>query len=213
MSDALKLLSEVGAVTLNRHFVYKSGKHGSGYINMDRLFPDNGAVSGLCFDLDRPFHGQYDTVAGPATGGIVLAYATAMVVTRRSPWAVWADKVGDDFRFERAGFSDHLRGHPVLVVEDLLTTGGSVMKVCRAAEEHGAEIVGVSVIVNRGGVTAEQLGVPRLEQLASVDFDAFEPEDCPLCKDEVPIVLDIGHGASFQAQHPNYAGGFIADWS
>ncbi len=95
------------------------------------------------------------------------------------------------------------------MVEDLLTTGGSVLKVCREAEKHGAEIIGVSVICNRGGVTAEQLGVPRLEALASVSFAAVDPGECELCKNNVPIVEDIGHGESYKAEHPDYEGGYI----
>jgi orotate phosphoribosyltransferase len=208
MSDVLALLDGVGAVVLDRHFVYKSGKHGTGYINMDPLFPDVNAVSDLCRQLSLPFEGQFSTVASPAVGGVVLAFATACQVPGSKPWAVWADKDGDDFRFERAGFTDHLEGQRVLVVEDLLTTGGSVIKVCREAEKHGAEIIGVSVIVNRGGVTAEQLGVPRLEELASVSFDAFAPAECPQCAKGVPIVQDIGHGTSFKTEHPDYAGGY-----
>src|SRR5665213_1314011 len=73
MTDVLALLDRVGAVSLDRHFVYKSGKHGTGYINMDPLFPDVNAVSGLCRRLSEPFAGQFDTVASPAVGGVVLA--------------------------------------------------------------------------------------------------------------------------------------------
>jgi orotate phosphoribosyltransferase len=207
--DVLKELDRVGAVQLDGHFVYKSKKHGSGYINMDPLFPDVGLVSSMCAQLIRPFEGEFETVAGPATGGVVLAFACAMQTHSRRPAAVWADKNGDEFAFERAGFTDHLTGKRVLVVEDLLTTGGSVLKVCREAEKHGAEIVGVSVICNRGGVTADQLEVPRLEALASVNFSAIDPDDCELCESGVPIVEDIGHGSNYKAEHPDYKGGYI----
>lgn len=207
--DTLKELEFAGAVLLDRHFVYKSGKHGSGYINMDPLFPDVDLVMSICKELVSPFRGEYTAVASPATGGVVLAFACAMCSYREGQVAVWADKVGDDFAFERAGFVDHLIGRRVLVVEDLLTTGGSVIKVCREAEKHGATIVGVSAIVNRGGVTAQQLGVPRLESLASASLSAVDPRDCKLCASGVPIVEDIGHGAAYKAEYPDYAGGYI----
>ena len=207
--DVLKELDSTGAVLLNRHFVYKSEKHGSGYINMDPLFPDVGLVGSLCAELVRPFEGEFDTVASPATGGVVLAFSSACQTPGVRPAAVWADKDGDDFRFERAGFVSHLAGKRVLVVEDLLTTGGSVLKVCREAEKHGAELVGVSVICNRGGVTAAQLGVPRLVSLASVNFAASDPDACELCTNGTPIVADIGHGSKYKAAHPDYKGGYI----
>jgi orotate phosphoribosyltransferase len=207
--DVLQELNRVGAVLLDKHFVYKSGKHGSGYINMDPLLPDVTLVSSLCAELVRPFEGEFQTVASPATGGVVLAFASAMQTPGRRPAAVWADKDGDYFIFERAGFIDHLAGKRVLVVEDLLTTGGSVFKVCREAKRLGAEVIGVSAICNRGRVTAQQLGVPRLECLVTVDFEAVDPDQCKLCKAGVPIALDIGHGAEYKSEHPDYLGGYI----
>lgn len=212
--DILEELGKLGAVLTNKHFVYKSGKHGSGYINMDPIFPDLTLMSPLCYQLLDPFKQQViDTIAAPATGGIELAVLCAFhwkpgpTRTERGV-AIWADKHGDEFVFERAGFLDHIRGKRVLVVEDLLTTGGSVSKVCRLVEGHGGEIVGVSAICNRGGVTAEDLGVPRLECLTEVSFEAVPAEECPLCEWIIPIVEDIGHGAEYKQQHPDYQGGY-----
>lgn len=220
--DILAELEKAGAVLLDRHFVYKSGKHGSGYINMDPLFPNIRLLEELGTELVEPFRATWmdsekppiETVAAPATGGILLAYAAAKAwhqgTLKGILPAVWADKDGDDFVFERAGFTSHLRGKNVLIVEDLLTTGGSVIKVRREAEKHGARIVGVSAIVNRGGVTADDLGVPRLETLASVSFEAIQADACPLCEQNIPIVEDIGHGTAYKQEHPNYPGGYIA---
>jgi orotate phosphoribosyltransferase len=206
--DVLAELDRVGAILLDRHFVYKSGKHGSGYINMDPLFPDVALVLAIGAELARPFADEFETVASPATGGVVLAFATAEQAGEDVA-AVWADKREGGFAFERAGFVGHLTGKRVLVVEDLLTTGGSVVGVCREVERHGGALVGVSAICNRGGVTAEQLGVPRLEALAAVSFEAVAEGACPLCAAEVPIVEDIGHGARYKADHPDYPGGYV----
>jgi orotate phosphoribosyltransferase len=206
--DVLAELDRVGAILLDRHFVYKSGKHGSGYINMDPLFPDVALVSAICAELVRPFAGEFDTVASPATGGVVLAFAAASQAGSDVA-AVWADKSEQGFAFERAGFAQHLTGKRVLVVEDLLTTGGSVIGVCREVERHGGTLVGVSAICNRGGVTAARLGVPRLEALATVSFEAVAAQECPLCAARVPIVEDIGHGAEYKAQHPDHPGGYV----
>jgi orotate phosphoribosyltransferase len=207
--DVLSELDRVGAILLDRHFVYKSGKHGSGYINLDPLFPDVELVSAICAELVQPFEDSFDTVAGPATGGIVLAFAAADRAARPNVRAVWADKTADGFAFERAGFLAQVSGRRVLVVEDLLTTGGSVAAVCREVVGHGGVLVGASVICNRGAVTAEQIGVPRLESLATVNFEAVDPQHCPLCAAEVPIVADIGHGAAYKADHPDHPGGYV----
>jgi orotate phosphoribosyltransferase len=210
--DVLRKLERARAVLTGRHFVYKSGKHGSGYINMDMVFPDLSVTRRLCELLAEPFREEgIEVVAAPAVGGIVLAALTALSLDGPDPGvtAVWADKDGDGFAFERAGFADRLGGKAVLVVEDLLTTGGSVSKVCRLVEQAGGLVRGVSVVCNRGGVTAEQLGVPRLESLTHVDFEAVDELECELCGSAVPIVEDVGHGAEFKARHPDYAGGYV----
>lgn len=210
--DVLKELERAGAVLLDHHFVYVSGKHGSGYINIDPLFPDVALVSQLCEKLVEPYVGSVDAVVAPATGGIVLSVLSARALLDKGDVvsSVWADKTGDrDFAFERAGFADAVKGKRVLVVEDLLTTGFSVEKVSRLVERHGGEIAGVSVVVNRGSVTAASLDVPRLDALVSVEFEATEADRCPLCAAETPIVEDIGHGGEFRAQHPEYQGGYM----
>ncbi len=215
--DIASRLEEAGAVYTDKHFVYKSKKHGNGYINPDPLFPDIELLWQLGVELWGPFAGRFDTVATPATGGIALAYATAYTLRYEvdvgsggpATAVVWADKDGDDFVFERAGFLDQIRGKQVLVVEDLLTTGGSVAKVVHEVERNGGEVIGVSAVCNRGGVTADDLGVHQLESLMAVSFEAIPREDCPLCADQVPIVEDIGHGSDFKSENPNYEGGYI----
>lgn len=204
--DVLAELEKIGAVFTGKHFVYASGKHGPGYINMDIMFPHTALVSELCKDLAAPFVGQFDSIAAPATGGIVLSVLTALNTGTKG---VWADKAGDGFAFERAGFAEQIKGKRVLVVEDLLTTGGSVEKVCREIEKAGGSVVGVSVVCNRGGVTAEALKVPQLNALATVSFEAVEPDACELCTAQVPIVEDMGHGDDYKAAHLDYPGGYI----
>ena len=209
--NVLSELAGVGAILTGKHFVYTSGKHGPNYINLDPLFPAARLTFEICQLLAHPFVGQFDTVASPAVGGVVLCELTALAASteERPVYAVWADKVGGDMLFERAGFAKHLSQRRVLLVEDLLTTGGSLVKVLHRARDLGAEIVGASVICNRGGLTADTLGVPRLESLSEVSFEAFDADRCPLCAAATPIVEDIGHGAEYRAQEPGYGGGFV----
>ena len=217
--DLLRELQRLGAVYLDKHFVYSSGKHGPGYICMDPMFTDPYLMGEVGSRIVFPFRSKsIDVIVAPATGGVALGAYTAaaclrrdsMSITQKTPF-VWADKTADGgFAFERLGFAQQLSGKRVLIVEDLLTTGGSVLKVRIAAEECGAEVIGVNAVCNRGGVTAEMLGVPYLGSLATVDFDAFAPESCPLCADGIPIVVDapLGHGHHYAQEHPDYAGGF-----
>lgn len=217
--DAMAELDRVGAILLDRHFVYKSEKHGPGYINMDPMFPYASMVYEFCGHMmeffKEGFHRDDDeritAVVAPATGGIVLAEFCALYAYQAwglAVMAVWADKDGKEFVFERDGFVQHLDGKHVLAVEDLATTGGSVEKVCRLAESHGASIAGVALVCNRGGVTEIAMGVPRIESLAEVSFRAVDATDCELCAAGVPIIEDIGHAAAFKARHPDYAGGY-----
>lgn len=125
--------------------------------------------------------------------------------------ALWADKDGKEFVVDRLSFPESINGKRVLIVEDLLTTGSSVKGTIAAVEACGGEVIGLSAVCNRGGVTAEQIGVPRLEQLSEVNFDAYEHDDCPLCAACEPIVVDgaLGHGAVYREEHPNYAGDWV----
>jgi orotate phosphoribosyltransferase len=210
--DVLKELERLGAVIENRHFVYTSGKHGSAYINSDPMFPDVAKVAELADLLIEPFLGRVDTVVAPATGGIVLTVQAGLAFLRAGETvaSVWSDKSNGGFVFERAGFTRHITNKRVLVVEDLLNTGGSVEKTCRLVEQHGGRLVGVSVVCNRGNSTAASLQVPELHTLAEVRMDVHEADACPLCAEARPIVDDLSHGDRYKAEHPDYAGGYIS---
>jgi orotate phosphoribosyltransferase len=88
----------------------------------------------------------------------------------------------------------------VLVVEDIVTTGGSVRKVITAAQALSAIVVGVGVLCNRGGVTASRLNVPHFLSLVNVPMESWDAHECPLCQSGVPINTRVGKGAFFLAQ-------------
>lgn len=208
--DIFAELEKVGAVYTEEHFVYTTGKHGSAYINFDPLFPNTTLVRSICEQLVAPYAGEVDTVVGPATGGIVLASFGADALSRQgyNISLAWPDKSGKEFVFERVGFEQHIQDRRVLIVEDLLNTGGSVEKVARLVEAHNGILIGASVIVNRGQSTAKSLRVPKLTTLGTVVMQAYDPEKCPLCDNSVPIVANIGHGNEYRLQHSHYKGGF-----
>ncbi len=208
------LLANLGVVITNSHIVYTSGKHGSAYVNKDAIYPHTRETSELCFALadritdikvvnDVPLIPK--AVVAPAVGGVILSQWTAHHLSGycSDRWmgipALYADKVGDGFVIKR-GYEKIVAGKKTLVVEDILNTGGSALKTVEAVRKAGGDVVAVGALCNRGGVTAEELGVPHLVTLLDVKMDAWDAAECPLCAQGVPINTSVGHGAEFLAR-------------
>ncbi len=191
-------LQDVGAIIRDGHFVYTSGKHGSAYINKDAIYPHTGLTSELCKALAERFQSaKIDVVAAPVVGGVILSQWMAhhlSALTGREVLGLYAEKEGNAFVLKR-GYDQQARGKRVLVVEDILNTGGSARKVVEALRELGAEVVGVAALCNRGKVASRDLGGVHLESLVWIQLDAWEPSACPLCQKGVPINTQIGKGS------------------
>lgn len=200
MTRAERILADAGAVIRDSHVVYTSGRHGSAYVNKDAVYPDTRRVSELCAllaDLARPQ--RPEIVCGPALGGIILAQWTGHHLDLP---AVYAEKLPEGGLGLRRGYDRMVRGRRVLVVEDILNTGGSVAQAIDAVRAAGGEVVGVVALVNRGNVTAEQLGVPALHALVALDLASWAADACPLCRDGVAVNTDVGKGREFlSARH------------
>ena len=100
----------------------------------------------------------------------------------------------------RRGYDKLVVGKNVLVLEDILTTGGSVKKAVETAKAAGGKVVGVAALCNRGGVTAEFLGVPELHSFLEVSLESWEEKDCPLCAAKIPIHTEVGKGREYLAR-------------
>lgn len=101
----------------------------------------------------------------------------------------------------KRGYDKVVHGKKVLVVEDVLTTGGSARKVVEAVRASGGEVVGVGVLCNRGGVTPAALAdPPKLFALVNLTLDTYNEADCPLCRDGVPVNTEVGKGRDFLAR-------------
>lgn len=205
--DVLRILGVRGAVITGSHIVYTSGKHGSAYVNKDAVYPYTEDISRLCEAVAGQFfrnNEEVDVVVGPALGGIVLTQWVAHHLTRvmcSTVLAVYAEKTADgNFVFTR-GYDKLVAGRRVLVVEDILNTGGSVKKVVDLVRETGGYVIGIGALCNRGGVTAHDVGdVPKLVSLVDVSLDAWDANDCPLCANETPINTAVGKGKDFLAK-------------
>ncbi len=199
--EILDALAKIQAVITDSHLVYTSGKHGSTYFNKDAIYPHTEVTSMLCEEIARHFKDKgIEVVIAPAVGGVILSQWIAYHLTKitgREVLGVYAEKDGDDFVIKR-GYDKLSSGKKVLIVEDILTTGGSVKKVIDAARAVGANVMGLGVLCNRGGITAEDVSnPPELFALINVNFDAWDEKNCPLCAKQVPINTDVGHGRKY----------------
>lgn len=198
-----KILARSNAVLTNGHFVYVSTKHGDKYINKDAIYPHIKDVKELCKMWAEDFKDSgVEVVVGPAMGGVILSHDTAgelsKILKKEIP-GVYAEKDGDGgFKFTR-GYDAFVKGKKILVVEDVLTTGGSVKKVIDLTREAGGKIVGLGVIANRGNVKAKDVGVKKMDALINLEFNAMEAKDCTLCKNGVPVNTNVGKGKLFLA--------------
>ncbi|MDO8649758.1 MAG: phosphoribosyltransferase family protein [Candidatus Berkelbacteria bacterium] len=201
----LEILAKVDAVLTDGHFVYTSGRHGTVYVNKDAVYPHTAETSKLCRAIAERFAADnVQVVIAPAIGGVILSQWTAhhlSDLTGREVLAVYAEKSDSDDSFVVKRGSDKLiPGKNVLVVEDILTTGGSAKKVVEATRALGGNIVGLGVLCNRGGITSQDVAdVPKLDALVSVKLDSWDEADCPLCASGVPVNTDVGKGREFLA--------------
>lgn len=185
MSEGLlERLREVGALK-EGHFLLSSGRHGDQYVEKFDLLRRPLATQAVCRGVaDRFREARIDVVAGPTTGGIILAHEVGRQLGCAAAYAERRSD-GTTAREFRRG-TTFAPGARVLVVDDILTTGGSVRETLAAFAAHPVEVVAVAVLVDRsGGRVAFE--VP-LAALATLDIATHEPGDCPLCAAGVPLV-------------------------
>jgi orotate phosphoribosyltransferase len=176
--DALESLKSCGALKTG-HFKLSSGRHSDTYIQCSTLLKDPGlalaAGRAIADAVDEPV----DVVLSPALGAVVIGFATAAALGRES---IFAERV-DGAMTLRRGF-DIEPGARVLLVEDVITTGGSILELARLVEDAGATVVALACIVQRGEIDS---GGRRVVPLTKVTVDSYAPEECPLCDAGAPI--------------------------
>jgi len=178
-----RVFTEAGAFR-EGHFVLASGKHSPSYLEKFQVLQWPARTAALCADIAEWARSLAPrTVAGPTTGGIILAHEVARQMDLRAVYAERAE-TGRGREFRR-GFALG-SGERVLVVDDIMTTGGSVQETIDAVRGAGALVVGAAVLVDRSGGTAG-LDVP-LRALWAVDIPNYAPADCPQCAEGVPLV-------------------------
>ena len=186
-SSLLSLMEELGALHKG-HFQLSSGRHSHTYFQCARLlqFPELARELGAelsNFYSDTP----HDVVVSPALGGILIGHEVARAVGRRF---IFTER--KDSRMElRRGFALEAR-EKVLIVEDVVTRGTSLLEVARVVEAHGGVVAGLACIVDRTGGDVE---LPHpLHALARVAVETWEPADCPLCRAGQPVIKPGSRG-------------------
>jgi orotate phosphoribosyltransferase len=186
MADKIEEIFIKSGAVLHGHFLLTSGLHSSVYWEKFKVLQYPQYTGQLCSLIADHFRGQkVDIVAGPTTGGIILAYEVARQLGVRS---IYAEKEGNLRVFRRS--LSIKPGERVLVVDDILTTGGSAQQVVDAVKRLQGNIVGVGILVDRSESRLD-FGAPFFACLRSQTV-AYPADKCPLCTDKIPLVKPGG---------------------
>jgi orotate phosphoribosyltransferase len=188
--DPEKVIDEfkqTGAL-LEGHFQLTSGLHSTVYLQCARVlqFPEKAEAFGRAI-AQKFADAGVQLVASPAIGGIVIGHEVARALGARF---IWTEREGGEMTLRR-GFTVS-PGEKTLVVEDVITTGGSTRETIEALQSAGADVVGAASIIDRSGGSVE-VGVPRVA-LATLRVLAVEPEICEACKTGEPAVKPGSRG-------------------
>jgi orotate phosphoribosyltransferase len=180
-SDVLDLFRRSGAL-LEGHFRLSSGLHSGRYLQSALVlqFPELASALGAALGA-RARHLQPTAVMSPALGGIVIGQEVGRALGVR---AIFAERQDGTLTLRR-GFALGPEDR-VLVVEDVITTGGSTRETADVATASGASVVGVAAIVDRGA-DLSRLNVPMFS-LVQLEVPSYQPDGCPMCADKQPIV-------------------------
>ncbi|MEO0184490.1 MAG: orotate phosphoribosyltransferase [candidate division WOR-3 bacterium] len=165
-------------VLLEGHFVLNSGLHSKYYFEKFRILENPEATSKLCSMIaDRFKNEEIEWVIGPTTGGIIIAFETARQLHCNAGFA--EEREGK--RVVARGFD--IAGKNVLIVDDVLTTGKSLNETIEAVKEKNAKIIGIVVLIDRSSTPMPF----EYWSLYKREVENFKPEQCPLCKNNIPL--------------------------
>ena len=205
-----QLLKETGT-ELKGHFIAASGKHLDTYIDKRLIYPDTEVTSEICGMFAEDFKDKnIEVVIAPAVGGIILSFETARQLTKmtgKKAYSIFLEKK------KEGGFEIHgnlgkekVYGKRALILDDILTTGGSLKEVVDETTKHGGNIAGVGVIRKRGDVTSKDIGVSddvKIDALSTVKLPDWTEEECAVsgpCSKGIPVNPNLGRGKEYLAK-------------
>lgn len=166
---------------LSGHFRLSSGLHSEKYLQCALVLQYPDLAQKLCSELAKKFStGKITAVIGPALGGVIVSYEVARALKVRS---LFTEREKGTMALRR-GFTLSKKDR-VLVVEDVITTGGSVNEAMRLVKTKGAKIVGLGAIIDRSPDDIN-LNIP-FKSLARIEIKTYSAQDCPLCKKGMAI--------------------------
>ena len=182
-SEVLRLFKECDAL-LQGHFKLTSGKHSEWYFEKIRLIEKPAVVEkivDLLVDKISREVADFDYVVSPAYGAIAIGFLAALKLRRKF---AFTQRVEEKMSL-RTGFSVE-EGSRAVIIEDILTTGGSLQEVVESLKARGVEVAGIYVLVDRSGGTIPVEG-KAVNSLLALKVEAFDPEVCPFCKKGLPL--------------------------
>jgi len=200
--ETIEILTKVGAILRKGHFVGTSGLHMDTYVNKDFLYPHTTETSRVCRLMAEKYKdANIEVVVGPALGGIILSQWTASHLSEiygKGVLGIYTEKSLDGGQMFTRGYDKYIVGDKrVLVVEDIITTGGSILKSIKAVQDVGGNVIGACAMVNKNkDLDKNMFGVP-FTTLADLFVDTYTESECPLCKNNVPINTNVGHGKKY----------------
>ncbi|MCA1928166.1 MAG: orotate phosphoribosyltransferase [Calditerrivibrio sp.] len=167
---------------LKGHFLLSSGLHSDTYLQTALVMQYPVIAESIIGELVKKVYDiPFDTVVSPAIGGIRFGYEFARLLRKR---AIFTERENNEMSLRR-GFTIK-PGESVMIAEDVVTTGKSTLECLKVAEAHGAKIVGIVCMVDRSGGTVH-FDYPFFP-LVRVNVGTYNPEDCPMCKEGLPLV-------------------------
>jgi orotate phosphoribosyltransferase len=210
--NAEAILRESGALLDGDHFVYISGQHGSGWIDKDAVYPHTERTSALgALIAQAVATDEIEVVCGPATGGLILAQWVAHHLGALAVFGEHGEIAKDEHHAAgkrpfviKRGYDRIVAGRRVLVVDDVVNTGFSIRGTIEAVRSHGGLVEIAASVCNRGALAPERIGVERLIDLTDIKLDSWPREQCPLCREGVPVNTAYAHGHDFVAAGGNW---------
>lgn len=206
--DTLKILNLCRAWISNTHVVYSSGRHGSDYVNKDFLYAHVklfNRISDMLAAISSVSNPQI--VVGASMGGALLANRVAMRFEENQFCGMLSayaeeetDVRGNRIRVFKREYDRLIAGKKILLVEDICTTGDTIRKLTSAVRKVGGEIVALAGIWNRGGVNFNDLKISRVKFLINISLCSYLAYECPMCRADIPINIEVGRGAEFLAK-------------
>jgi len=202
-TNLLEILQRLGAVLTNDHFVYTSGKHGEVYINKDALYPhtrETSQVGRMLAELILANSLQPEVVVGPALGGIILSQWTAYHLSEllgKEVLSVYTEKDDQKNQVFTRNYDQLVAGKKVVVVEDIVTTAGSLKKTLESVRQAQGLVEAAVVMVNRNPEVTDELVGTKFLALANLPAEAWDESEIPDWLRARPINTKVGHGKKY----------------